>query len=140
MHPMSLADCIQEALQHNLDVQISRYNPQIQLFNLRGSYGGYDPTFNVTGQHQRNNQGAEFQNGLPVPASTSDQNTFNSDLGGLLPWGMKYDFNGNVQNNKNINFSVTANNISGFTNNSLQSANGSASLTLTQPLLEELLD
>jgi hypothetical protein len=32
---MSLEDCIQEALQHNLDVQISRYIPQIQLFTVR---------------------------------------------------------------------------------------------------------
>ncbi|HTY88792.1 MAG TPA: hypothetical protein VMB80_15090, partial [Candidatus Acidoferrum sp.] len=38
--PMSLMDCIQEALRHNLDVQISRYNPQIQLFNVQATYGG----------------------------------------------------------------------------------------------------
>ncbi len=136
MHAMSLEDCIQEALKHNLDVQISRYDPQIQLFNLRGTYGGYDPTFDITGQHQRNNQGPEFQNGVPVPASTSDQNTFNSDLGGALPWGMTYDFNGNVQDSKNINFSFNTNTLSGFTNSSGQNASGSASLTLTQPLLK----
>src|SRR5208282_3703627 len=38
---MSLEDCIQEALQHNLDVQISRYTPQIQLYTVRADYGGY---------------------------------------------------------------------------------------------------
>ena len=46
---MSLEDCLQEALQHNLDVQISRYNPQIQLFNVRASYGGYDPMLTLSG-------------------------------------------------------------------------------------------
>ena len=135
-HPMSLDDCIQEALKHNLDVQISRFNPQIQLYTVRGSYGGYDPTFDITGQHQRNNQGPEFQNGLPVPASTSDQNTFNSDLSGSLPWGMTYDFNGNVQDSKNINFTVNTNLFPGVTNSTGQSANGAAGLTLTQPLLK----
>ena len=56
---MSLEDCIQEALQHNLDVQIQRYNPQISLYNLRAAYGGYDPTFNFSGQHslQRHRRG-----------------------------------------------------------------------------------
>ena len=53
---MSLEDCIQEALQHNLDVQIERYNPQISLYNLRAAYGGYDPLFNISGQHNYNVQ------------------------------------------------------------------------------------
>ena len=30
---MSLQDCIREAMQHNLDVQIERYDPQISLYN-----------------------------------------------------------------------------------------------------------
>ena len=48
-HPMSLEDCIQQALQHNLDVQISRYDPQIELFTVWANYGGYDPTLNLSG-------------------------------------------------------------------------------------------
>ena len=36
---MALQDCIQEALQHNLDVQIERYQPQISLYNLHAAYG-----------------------------------------------------------------------------------------------------
>ena len=51
---MSLQDCIQQALQHNLDVQIQRYNPQISLYDLHAAYGGYDPTFNISGQHSYN--------------------------------------------------------------------------------------
>ncbi|MFZ0827464.1 MAG: TolC family protein [Verrucomicrobiia bacterium] len=134
-HAMSLDDCIQEALQHNLDVQISRFDPQIQLYTLRENYGTYDPIFDFTATHQRNNQGPEFQNGLPVPASTSDQNTFTPDLSGLLPWGMKYDLNGTVTDSKNINFTVRTN-FTSFTNSTAQNASGSAGLTLTQPLLK----
>src|SRR3989442_1376122 len=42
---LSLQDCIEMALRHNLDLQIERYVPKIALYNLRGAYGGYDPTF-----------------------------------------------------------------------------------------------
>jgi len=134
--PMSLQDCLQEALQHNLDVQISRFNPQIQLYTLHGDYGSYDPTFNFTATHQRNNTGPEFQNGLPVPASTSDQNTFTPDLSGALPWGMTYDFNGTVTDSKNINYSITNNLATNSLSKFSQNASGSAGLTLTQPLLK----
>jgi outer membrane protein TolC len=133
--PMSLEDCLQEALKHNLDLQISRFNPQIQLYTLRGSYGSYDPTFSFNALHQKNDTGPEFQNGLPVPASTSDQNTFTPDLSGLLPWGMKYDFNGTITDSKNINFQVNSN-FTSFTNINAQNVSGSAGLTLTQPLLK----
>ena len=51
---MSLPDCIQAALAHNFDVQIQRYNPQISLYNLNAAYSGYDPTLNVSGQHNYN--------------------------------------------------------------------------------------
>ncbi len=134
-HPMSLEDCIGEALKHNLDVQISRYNPQIQLFNVRAGYGGYDPTFSFSGEHQRNEIGPEFQNGLPVPASTSDQNVFNSGLNGLLPWGTIYNLSGNVTDGKNIDFAVNTN-LTTFTNRTAQNASGSVGVTLTQPLLK----
>src|SRR3954471_4699196 len=38
---MSLEDCIETALQHNLDVRIQRYNPEIKLYNLNADYGAY---------------------------------------------------------------------------------------------------
>jgi outer membrane protein TolC len=88
---MSLPDCIQAALAHNFDVQIERYNPQISLYNLNAAYSGYDPLLNISGQHDYNKSGANGT--LP---STSDDNSFKSDVGGSLPWGMTYDFSGNV--------------------------------------------
>ena len=66
---MSLPDCIQEAMQHNLDMQIQRYNPQISLYNLNANYGGYDPTFNFSGTHNYNDSGGTFQNGQHVAGS-----------------------------------------------------------------------
>jgi len=32
-------------------VQIQRYNPQLARYVLEAAYGGYDPVFNISGQH-----------------------------------------------------------------------------------------
>ena len=114
---MALQDCIQESLQHNLDVQIERYNPQISLYNLRAAYGGYDPLLNISGQHEYSKSGVGGFSPL-IP----DNNSFKSDIGGSLPWGMTYDFSGNVAENYG----------SSITNNS----SGSIQVDLTQPLLK----
>src|ERR1041385_2372472 len=51
---LTLQECIQTALQHNFDVQIKRYNREIARYNLNGSYGGYDPTYSFSGEHDFN--------------------------------------------------------------------------------------
>ncbi|MDD5138850.1 MAG: TolC family protein [Verrucomicrobiales bacterium] len=127
---MSLPDCIQQALAHNLDVQIQRYNPQLSLFNLNSAYGGYDPTFNFSGQHQYNNSGAEFQNGQRVAGSQYNSDTYSSGFNGGTPWGMTYDLFGNVSSTAGRN---------PVTNNiffPIQNSSGQVGLSLTQPLLK----
>jgi hypothetical protein len=95
---LSLRDCIQESLQHNLHVQIKRCNPQISLYNLKGSYADYDPTFNISGQHNFGLAGGGFNPviGTNTPGRTEDQNDFSSSLGGLLPWGLNYSLSGDI--------------------------------------------
>jgi outer membrane protein TolC len=115
---MSLPDCIQAALAHNLDVQIERINPQISRFNLNAAYSGYDPAFTASGQHDYNKSGGVFTNGVPV----SDKNSFNSGIGGSLPWGLQYNFSGNVSDT--------------HANYALPSSGGQIQASLTQPLLK----
>ena len=117
---MSLEDCLQEALQHNLDVQIERYSPQLSLYNLRGAYGGYDPLLNISGQHLYNKSGVDG-----VPPDISDENSFKSDLGGSLPWGLQYDFSGNISEQYGFYFPTNFDN-----------SGGSIGVQLTQPLLK----
>ena len=117
---MSLEDCIQEALQHNLDVQIERTAPQISLYNLHGAYGGYDPLFNISGEHDYNKSGVDG-----IPPTISDVNSAQSDIGGLLPWGLKYDFSGNVSDKYGPSFSGTN-----------ETSGGTIGVQLTQPLLK----
>jgi HAE1 family hydrophobic/amphiphilic exporter-1 len=122
---MSLADCIQQALAHNLDLQIERYNPQISLYSLHGAYAGYDPTFNFSGQHDYNQQPSGSFNQYstnPIPARITESDSFNSSLGGTLPEGLQYNFYGNIADTTS-----SAN---------PESTAGSIGVTLTQPLLK----
>ncbi len=131
---MSLQDCIAEALQHNLDVQIQRYNPQISLYDLNANYGGYDPTFNLSGQHQYNDSGATFQNGQHVAGQQINDDSFNSGFTGGTPWGMTYNLGGNVSSTKGDSFGTISN--VGI-KVPFQTSDGQVgALTLTQPLLK----
>jgi len=126
---MSLQDCIDEALVHNLDIQIQRENPQISLYKLDGAYSGYDLTWNMSGQHNYNFTPPSFiltTNLETVPANVQESDSFNSDVGGTLPWGLQYDFIGQIEQNKQntIGEPVTEN------------TPGSIQVTLTQPLLK----
>jgi outer membrane protein TolC len=127
---MSLQDCIQEALQHNLDLQIQRYNPQISLYNLDANYGGYDPTFTFSGTHAYSESGGTFQNGQIITGSKFDEDSFSSAINGTLPWGTIYSLGGNVSSTKGDK-SALSNSIP-FQNSSGQIG----ALTLTQPLLK----
>ncbi len=123
---LSLEDCIQSALAKNLDLQIARYNPLLAAATLQGAYAGYDPNFAASGAHNFSLSGGGFNStiGANTPASTSDRNAFNSSLGGLLPWGLNYSLQGNVAETY------------GRQAGPFDSSSGSASISLTQPLLK----
>jgi HAE1 family hydrophobic/amphiphilic exporter-1 len=126
---MSLEDCFREALQHNLDVQIERTVPQVSLYTLRSDYGGYDPTFSFSGQHQYNDTGPDFQNAVHIPGTSYEENSFNSSVSGSMPWGLTYNFGGNVSHIYNYNVSILT-----LTNS--ENSGGQIGVTLTQPLLK----
>ncbi len=114
---MSLQDCFAEALKHNFDVQIERYKPQLSLYDLYANYGGYDPQFSLGGNHTYNKSGGVFiTNAIPI----TRENSFDTGLKGNLPWGMTYDLSGKVSDTT-----------------TKESSDGSASVSLTQPLLKD---
>ena len=89
---LSLEDCIQIAIQHNLDVQIVRTGPQIAQFTLSGTYGDYDPLFRLSGRHDYNLEPGGFDTqGRLYVGQESETDTFGSGISGLLPWGLNYD-------------------------------------------------
>ena len=128
---MSLQDCISETLKHNLDVQIQRYSPDIDLFNLRASYGtAYDPTFTASGSHNFNVQPGGFFDGLALPSTTTKEDYFSSGISGELPLtGLQYDFSGNIYQEHIAPVGAPF-----ATPNSI----GSIGVKLTQPLLKNM--
>jgi outer membrane protein TolC len=92
---LSLQECIQIALEHNLDIQIQWVNPDISRFTLDASYGVYDPTLNVSGgyTYSQSAGGIDAQGRLYAGAETEMEQASVS-LQGLLPWGMNYNIGG----------------------------------------------
>jgi len=125
---LSLQDCIELTLKHNLDLKIDRYNPEIQLYTLQGAYGAYDPNLSLSGQHDHRENGATFANNQIIPASKTDDNAFNSSINGKLPWGTTYTLSGRVAD--------TYGSQGGFP---FENTAGGVSITGTQPLLKNFL-
>jgi outer membrane protein len=127
---LSLQDCIAEALKHNFDVQVARYDPQASLYELYATYAGYDPVFNISSQHSYSKTGQ-----VDDPPFTSinvyNQDTYSSDLGGDTPWGMTYDFVGNISKSAGTSVPETA-------NNNFNGSSGTVGVNLKQPLLKNL--
>ncbi len=115
---MSLNDCIGEALKHNLDVQFERFDPQINLYNVYVAYGSYDPTLTLGGSHSHDDSSAAFSTNGVV---TTDKNSFNSGINGVLPPGTVYNLSGNVADTYG---------------NTGEGTGGQIGLSLTQPLLK----
>jgi outer membrane protein TolC len=127
---MSLDDCIQSALEKNLDMRIARYNPPLSLTDLQAAYAGYNPNFNFGGQHGYNKSGGGFNPSIGVvPSSTAEQDSFTTGLGGLAPWGLNYNLSGNLQEayGQGAQGALTA---------PFDNASGGTSISLSQPLLK----
>jgi outer membrane protein TolC len=121
---LSLRDCVELALKNNLELQIYRYNPQLQLFTLRSDYSAYDPSFSLSGKHDYNKSGAQVFGTNIYPPSVRDDNTFSSGLGGVLPTGAKYTLSGSAADTYGSSYP--------------ENATASSTIQVTQPLLKNL--
>ena len=123
---MSLQEAVQLALTNNLDLQIDRYNPQIALYTLNGAYSGYDPTWDLQGSHDHTESGPRLLGGgFTIPGSQSDANNFSAGINGVSPIGTIYSLQGSAQDI----YGTTA-------GNPFENSSGSASFSLTQPLMK----
>ncbi len=94
---LSLEECIEVALQHNLDIQIRRQSPEIARYSLRADYGAYDPTLSIGGQHQYSlSPGGLDPQGRPYVGNETEVDSFSAGFQGLTPWGMTYNLGGSV--------------------------------------------
>ncbi len=126
---LTLQDCIQSALQKNLDLQIARYSPPLAFNNLEAAYGGWDPNLNLSGSHTYNTSAGGFnsQIGTLTAPTTANQNSFNTTLGGLTPWGLNYNLVGNISESYGSG---------GGNNIPFDQTSGQVGLFMSQPLLK----
>ena len=132
---LKLEDCITLALEHNLDIQIQRFNPRINRYILGANYGAYEPNFSFSGQKSYNDRpsaaGINPNTGLPYPSSVSEANTYQPGLSGLLPFGTKYSLTSQLNRNSQ-QFAPT--NIGAYY--LPPTFAGEAGISLSQPLLQ----
>jgi len=48
MEPLSMKECLSQALQYNLDIEIESYNPRIREFDLKYAHSVFDPALTST--------------------------------------------------------------------------------------------
>lgn len=128
---MTLDDCIEQALEYNLDLQIERYGPLVAGYNVSLARAGYEPNLSLSGQRSNTKFSGGFDaDNRPIPGSESQNDSVSAGLNGLLPWGMTYSLDG------------SANDRTGSSDNPLigdfNDSRGAARLSVTQPLLKNL--
>jgi outer membrane protein TolC len=132
---ISLADAAIRALQHNLDINISRQTKDSRLADITVEQAKFDPTLSVNGQYNR------VVNPLNRPLFGGTTNTLNGIItSDQRTSGVTLDATTNLLTGGNVdlNYSPTRTNINqnlatGFLFN--PSYTGGLALTLTQPLL-----
>ncbi len=126
---LSLQDCIDLALKHNLDLQVERRNPIRAQYNIDIALAGYyEPTLGLSLQEDYSKGAAQFnpEIGLPVPGQENTTDSFNSSIRGNLPYtGLQYTLIANGSETET----------SGGGGGGFNSSRGGAAIALTQPLL-----
>lgn len=88
---LTLKECIHLALNHNLDIEISRYQPWLDDQSLRAAFGAFDHVFYADASSGRNRLAArDFFAGVPI-LSTEDS-LFRTGVRRTIPTGLVYDF------------------------------------------------
>jgi outer membrane protein len=134
---ITLQDCIQQALEKNLELRIERYNPELSLYNLRAGYGAYDPTLGASGRHDYAKAGETlFQGSITLPGQETDTDTLNSSLQGLLPWGTTYSLSARFTDVDGTRFGFDTNTLSSVAL-PFSTTRATVGIDVTQPLLKD---
>jgi outer membrane protein TolC len=125
---MSIDDCVREALLHNRDLQIERFNPRIAYLALDAAQGIYDPVFAADTRRL-----ALADTGGLDPDDLSRDQIYDAvavrsrvGLGGLLPTGLSYSLSGDYADTFGYRDPLN-----------VDSYNLSAGISIRQPLLRD---
>lgn len=139
---ISLRECIELALTHNLDLQIERGVAEVKSDELVGGYGPFVPVFSFRARHEYDSQPGDF-----VPSKFNIDfpyiktvDSLGSDLSGMLPIGLSYDFTAESRHDDaRTDFSAQPNDAKNFPGGLRQTNSyfGEARVTLRQHLLKD---
>ena len=88
---ITLDQCIQLALENNLSLRITNYQPRLAALSLQGVYGAYDPRLSLGGTDSfRESKGRVNPLEFTIPSSETDSFRHNIGLNGLTPYGTRY--------------------------------------------------
>jgi outer membrane protein TolC len=157
---VSLKECIDLVLKHNLGIQAARFGPQIFTYELRSSYGIYDPALNLRASRHYVDQPSAFDpkklNDVKTPGGTTniaglDWNyteyidSAGPSVDGKLPFGLGYSLFARTDHFDSITYpfpyqipGLLLNKAAvneAITNNYASTVG----ITLTQPLLRDFL-
>lgn len=122
---LTLAQCIELTLQRNLDIQIRRLQPTIDLYNLESARGFYDLTVNMNATHRFNSSPGSPDPNSALFGLSSDSFTesYGPSLTQQLGTGGRVTLNGDVVRRSGSSFAS-------------YNYSTDAGISLTQPLLK----
>ena len=125
---LSVPDCIQIALRHNLQIQITRYDPDIARRELRLATAAYEPSLNLSLRHSDDAApgGLDAQN-RPYPGTTSTADSYSGTIGSVLPLGTSVQVGSDFSSTEGQGLLLP-----------FENASGSLGVSLRQPLLKNL--
>ena len=90
---ITLKECVNLALDHNLDLQIRRLSTEIAGYRTKAAYGAYDPLLTLQAGRTYVDQPSRIdpKDSLPDNPYKLSVNSFGPSLSGVLPWGLTYN-------------------------------------------------
>ncbi|MDB6016506.1 MAG: Outer rane efflux protein [Pedosphaera sp.] len=125
---LTLQECIQLALAHNLEIQVQQYNPLINEFALGINYAYYEPALGFRASHNFNSSpgGINPATGQPFPPNERSTDTYVPELSGFLPTGLSFDITGPLSKQTGTSVPLST------------KYSSDPGITLRQPLLKNL--
>ena len=132
---ITLDQCIQLALEHNLGLRIARLNPMISQYELSASYSIYDPRFEAGYRHTEQTREGDIVGGTLIRPFDLERDAYSLGLVGELPTGLTYDMGFTTDRDEQALFGFDE---FGIITNSVTSKdyNTFVGINLRQPLLD----
>jgi outer membrane protein TolC len=140
---LSLRDAIALALQHNLELQVFRYDPLVAEYARRSLYGAYDPVATARlgrSENTRESGGININTGNLQPGTRSETDTLSLGINGQTPIGTTYELANSLARNKvNTPFLLGTNSFGEpvFGSRNSDVYNAQSLFSINQPLLRD---